>query len=303
VELGSGQGGGKAREAVSMMTPDHVRAIALALPETVESAHMGHPDFRVGGRIFATLTPERGLAMAKLTLEQQELLCAAEPSIFVPVPGGWGKRGSTHIRLEKADEATLASALLMAFRNVAPKRLAVCLDGGALRQGPVREAARKALAASSPSSRIRLRKARRAEAEAISRMILRAVEVSNARDYQPAVIAALTAKHSAPEVLRRMRERLVFVAMIDGELAGTVSLAAERVHSVFVDPSRQGRGVGAAMMAFIEKLAHRQGRERLSLASSLTAVNFYRKLGYEGSQREVRPGGIETVLMSKALLG
>ncbi|MFI4998135.1 MAG: GNAT family N-acetyltransferase [Hyphomicrobiales bacterium] len=121
--------------------------------------------------------------------------------------------------------------------------------------------------------------------------------------YRPAAIAALAAKHSAPEVLRRMRERLVFVAMLDGELAGTVSLAAERVHSVFVDPSRQGRGIGAAMMAFIEKLARRQGRERLSLASSLTAVNFYRKLGYEGSQREVRPGGIETVLMSKALLG
>jgi GNAT superfamily N-acetyltransferase len=303
VELGTGRGGGKAREAVSMMTPDHVRAIALALPEAVEGEHMGHPDFRVGGRIFATLTPERGLAMAKLTLEQQELLCVAEPAIFAPVPGGWGKGGSTHIRFEKAGEATLASALLMAFRNVAPKRLAGCLDGGTLGQEPARAAPRKALAAASPASRIRLRKARRAEAESISRMILRAVEVSNARDYQPAVIATLTANHSAPEVLRRMRERLVFVAMIEGELVGTASLAAERVHSVFVDPSRQGRGIGAAMMAFIEKLARRQGRVRLSLASSLTAVNFYRKLGYEGSRREVRPGGIETILMSKALSG
>jgi hypothetical protein len=113
-----------------MTTPDHVRAIALALPEAVEGEHMGHPDFRVGGKIFATLTPERGLAMAKLTLEQQELLCAAEPSIFVPVPGGWGKCGSTQIRLDKADEATLASALLTAFRNVTPKRLVASLDGG-----------------------------------------------------------------------------------------------------------------------------------------------------------------------------
>src|ERR1700730_2691263 len=105
------------------MTPDHMRAIALALPEAVESAHMGHPDFRVRGKIFATLSPQRGLAMAKLTPEQQEVVCAAEPAIFAPVPGGWGRRGSTHIRLAAVDETTLARALMIAWRNVAPRRV------------------------------------------------------------------------------------------------------------------------------------------------------------------------------------
>ena len=111
-------------------TPDHMRGIALALPEAVEGAHMGRPDFRVRGKIFATLTPERGLAVVKLTGEQQEMVCAAEPAMFAPVPGGWGRRGWTRIRLGALDETTLASALMMAWRNVAPKRLVATLDGG-----------------------------------------------------------------------------------------------------------------------------------------------------------------------------
>jgi GNAT superfamily N-acetyltransferase len=73
------------------------------------------------------------------------------------------------------------------------------------------------------------------------------------------------------------------------------------VHSVFVDPTRQGERIGAALMAFIEKLALRQGHERLELTSSLTAVGFYRKLGYRGSRRKIREGDIETVIMSKPL--
>ena len=110
------------------MQPDRIRAMALALPEAVESAHMGRPDFRVRGKIFATLSVEQGLAMVKLTREQQELLCAAEPEIFSPVPGGWGRSGSTHLRYAAADEAVVASALRLAWRNVAPRRLTAEID-------------------------------------------------------------------------------------------------------------------------------------------------------------------------------
>jgi hypothetical protein len=66
--------------------------------------------------------------MVKLTIEQQSMLVDAEPEIFRPVPGGWGRRGSTNVRLEKADRAALQDALTMAWRNVAPKRLAGELD-------------------------------------------------------------------------------------------------------------------------------------------------------------------------------
>jgi len=109
------------------VTADDARRLALTLPEAVESAHMGHPDFRVRGKIFASL-PDDGRLVVKLVREQQELLVGAEPAVFAPVAGGWGQRGWTCLRLAAADEATLRSALLTAWRAVAPKRLAAQLD-------------------------------------------------------------------------------------------------------------------------------------------------------------------------------
>ena len=111
------------------MTRDDLRQIALGLPEATEGEHHQTIDFRVRGKIFATFGPrDQRLAVVKLTPEQQEVLCAAEPRIFSPIPGGWGRKGWTHVTLEAADETTLRSALTMAWRNVAPKRL---IDAGA----------------------------------------------------------------------------------------------------------------------------------------------------------------------------
>lgn len=91
----------------------------------VESAHMGHPDFRVGGRIFATLSGEaRGRGVLKLTPEQQAAFVAELPEVFEPVQGGWGRMGMTYVVLERVDEATLRGALVTAHRNVAAKQTA-----------------------------------------------------------------------------------------------------------------------------------------------------------------------------------
>jgi hypothetical protein len=106
------------------MTPSQFRRIALSLPEAVEGAHMGHADFRVGGKIFATLGhPDPAYGMVQLKPDQQALLMATSPKVFVPVPGGWGRQGSTHVRLAAADAATLRNALTMAWTNRAPKSL------------------------------------------------------------------------------------------------------------------------------------------------------------------------------------
>jgi hypothetical protein len=106
------------------MSASSFRRIALTLPEAVAGAHQGHADFRVAKRVFATLGyPDKAWGMVKLTPEQQSMLVEAEPDIFRPVPGGWGKSGSTNVRLAKADAKTLRSALSMAWRNVAPKSL------------------------------------------------------------------------------------------------------------------------------------------------------------------------------------
>ena len=86
------------------MSSNRFRQIALALPGAVEGAHQGNADFRVGKRIFATLGyPDDDWGMVKLTPEQQSVLVEAEPEIFRPVPGGWGKYGNTNVRLAKAD--------------------------------------------------------------------------------------------------------------------------------------------------------------------------------------------------------
>ena len=101
------------------MSISRFRKIALGLPEAIEGAHQGTTDFRVKKRIFATLGyPDEDWGMVKLTPEQQAVLVEAEPDIFCPVPGGWGKGGATNVRLAKADVTTLKSALTMAWRNI-----------------------------------------------------------------------------------------------------------------------------------------------------------------------------------------
>jgi hypothetical protein len=109
------------------MTIDDFRRLALSLPEVTESAHMGHPDFRVRGKIFATIWTEEGWGMVKLKPEQQASFRTIEPTVFVPVQGGWGQKGATHVRLEHADVTSVRNALVAAWRNVAPKRLAETL--------------------------------------------------------------------------------------------------------------------------------------------------------------------------------
>jgi hypothetical protein len=107
------------------MTPEDFRRMALELPEATESAHMAHPDFRVCGKIFATLGyPNHNWAMVKLPPEQQDILCKAEPTVFVPVKGSWGRQGATSLNLKAAKKAEVRGALLTAWRKVAPKRLA-----------------------------------------------------------------------------------------------------------------------------------------------------------------------------------
>ncbi len=103
------------------MTAAEFRRIALSLPQASEAAHMGRPDFRVAGRIFATLGhPRIGWGMVKLTPEQQELFVRAQSAAFAPVKGGWGRGGATNVRLRAARKGAVREALITAWRNRAP---------------------------------------------------------------------------------------------------------------------------------------------------------------------------------------
>jgi len=107
------------------MSQARFRKVALSLPDAIEGAHQGHADFRVGKRVFATLGyPDDNWGMVKLTPEQQAMVVEAEPEIFRPVSGGWGKGGATNVRLAKADPTTLQSALKMAWGNITAKSAA-----------------------------------------------------------------------------------------------------------------------------------------------------------------------------------
>ena len=99
------------------MTAEDFRRIALSFDGAEESSHRGVPDFRVGGRIFATLaSQDDGFGNLKLTPEMQQLLIAESPEVFLPIKGGWGRMGMTHIRLDEASERQMTDALHTAWR-------------------------------------------------------------------------------------------------------------------------------------------------------------------------------------------
>lgn len=106
------------------MTPSEFREVALSFPEAIESAHMHHPDFRVGGKIFATLGyPNANSAMVKLSPGAQKEFVQTSPNVFKPVKGAWGRQGATSVHLPAATPNIVREALTAAWRMTAPKRL------------------------------------------------------------------------------------------------------------------------------------------------------------------------------------
>lgn len=99
------------------MNAKDFRRIALSLEGAEEGSHMGHADFRVGGRIFATLASiDQGFGNLMLTPQEQAAFVQELPDVFLPVAGGWGRSGATHIRLAAANEDLLRGALLVAWK-------------------------------------------------------------------------------------------------------------------------------------------------------------------------------------------
>jgi hypothetical protein len=104
------------------MTAGTFRKLALRLPDTEEREHMNHPDFRVRGKIFATLAyPSKEYGMVSLWPEQQAAIVAAHPKMFSVIPGGWGKKGATRVHLKAATEKVVEQALRDAWDKHAPK--------------------------------------------------------------------------------------------------------------------------------------------------------------------------------------
>jgi hypothetical protein len=105
------------------MTAEDVRALARLLPEVIEGAHRGNPDFRVAGRVLGTLWIEEERLVLRLSAEGQAEFCDAESDLFSPLDGAWGRRGWTNLDLDACEEDTLRAALLAAWRTTAPEAL------------------------------------------------------------------------------------------------------------------------------------------------------------------------------------
>lgn len=106
------------------MTPDDFRRMALGFPEAAEGSHFESVDFRVRNKIFACFRPAEGRGALKLSPGDQQMLCEAAPATFAPIPNAWGAKGRTHVRPEEAEPGSVRHAMAMAWRSVAPKRLA-----------------------------------------------------------------------------------------------------------------------------------------------------------------------------------
>ena len=105
------------------MTSADFRKLALSFPDTVEASHMGHPDFRARGKIFATFPKaDEKIGMIKLTPEQQAIWSKDEPEMFEPVPGGWGRGGATSVKLKTAKVAIVRKAMQDAWNNVTARK-------------------------------------------------------------------------------------------------------------------------------------------------------------------------------------
>jgi hypothetical protein len=104
------------------LTAGDFRRIALGMTGAVEGAHMGHPDFRVQARIFATLHPDNATGMVKLTPEQQQEFIARNGNAFTAENGAWGRQGCTAVRLDAVDSEALGEAMTLAWQNIARRK-------------------------------------------------------------------------------------------------------------------------------------------------------------------------------------
>jgi hypothetical protein len=104
------------------MTINEFRKMALKIPAAVERSHMNHPDFRIAGKIFASLgVPDENWGMVKLTPEQQRTFIEKAPELFSPSSGAWGRQGYTNVYLASAKASIVSTALDIAAKNIASR--------------------------------------------------------------------------------------------------------------------------------------------------------------------------------------
>ena len=145
-----------------------------------------------------------------------------------------------------------------------------------------------------------IRRALPVDAQAISKVVIAALQESNARDYSPEVIAQVEQYFCPTSIMALMKQRQMYVAVVEQHVVGTASLDQAVVRSVFVSPRHQGRGIGQQLMARLMEAAIAAQVEELRVPSSLTAESFYAQLGFHTVRDEFH-GAERTVIMALRL--
>lgn len=143
-----------------------------------------------------------------------------------------------------------------------------------------------------------IRRALPSDAEEISRLVIRVLHETNGRDYPAHVISAVAENFSAERVTQQLAARRAYVVVVDGVIVGTASLDGRVIRSVYVDPTHQGKGIGARLMDVLESVAREQAVATLSVPSSITAEGFYRRLGFVFVRNQFN-GDERTIIMKK----
>ena len=139
------------------------------------------------------------------------------------------------------------------------------------------------------------------DAERVSALIRNTLLVSNSRDYELEVIRILMDEFSPERILQTSLERSIYLAAEDNVLLGSISLGRDTIHDFFVVPNRQREGVGSLLLRHVEQAAGERGRRTLSLASSITAIRFYKKRGWSVTGKEFEGPFGRTIGMRKLL--
>lgn len=145
-----------------------------------------------------------------------------------------------------------------------------------------------------------IRPAQAGDAAGISRVIIRALRETNAKDYTPDIIARVELSFSPAAVERLIDQREVFVAEMDNRVVGTASLDGQALRTMFVLPDVQGRGIGRLLVQRIERVARERQLAILTVPATVTAEAFYARLGFT-AVREAYHGEERTIVMERVL--
>jgi GNAT superfamily N-acetyltransferase len=150
-------------------------------------------------------------------------------------------------------------------------------------------------------SSLHIRKFIPSDATSVSKLIIKALTEVNSKDYPQDIIQNLCDNFSPHNLIEKSQNRLMYIALENDRIVGTISLANKFILSLFVDPTFHRRGIGTELLQYIETIAREMNYQMVNVPSSITAYDFYKRQGYQTVRSEYSPKHGQVIIMEKAL--